>query len=262
MFIKIPAHEYHTRSEISASMIKSFDRACPLKWALEQQTVKSSEAMAFGSAAHCALLEPELFDLEYAVAPRCDRRTKDGKALWADFLALSEGKTVLTEEQGALCFEMASAVRNHPVASKLLEHCNIRESAIFWEREGVKKRALFDAANDISGIIVDYKTTDDASPAGFIAACRKYGYHLQDGHYREAIETNGLSAQMFFIMQEKQNPQVIGVYSIDGFQAKELSNKAHAIAAKIQDCFDSGVFAGYTDLDSQTIELPNYLTEY
>ena len=79
---------------------------------------KETPAMKLGTATHCAILEPERFDIEYIEAPYIDRRTKDGKALWSELE--QSGKIVLTHEEYSNVTSMAKAVSEHELASKLL----------------------------------------------------------------------------------------------------------------------------------------------
>ena len=46
----------------------------------------TTPAMKFGSAIHMNVLQPEEFHINYAVAPKFDKRTKQGKANHAEFV--------------------------------------------------------------------------------------------------------------------------------------------------------------------------------
>ena len=74
--------------------------------------------MKLGTATHCAILEPERFEIEYVEAPCVDRRTKDGKALWSELE--QSGKIILSSDEYTKVVEMASAMRRHELASKLI----------------------------------------------------------------------------------------------------------------------------------------------
>ena len=58
-----------------------------------------TSALVLGKALHCRVFEPAEFGKRYAIAPSVDKRTKEGKELYADFVQQSEGLTVLTREQ-------------------------------------------------------------------------------------------------------------------------------------------------------------------
>ena len=53
-------------------------------------------ALLFGVAAHMAVLEPERFQAEYIVAPKIDRRTKEGKEAWTALM--KSGKALLSKD--------------------------------------------------------------------------------------------------------------------------------------------------------------------
>lgn len=60
---------------------------------LEQTT-----ALLVGSAVHKMVLEPETFDSEFVIAPDINRRTKNGKEEYADFLKSAAGKSIITKK--------------------------------------------------------------------------------------------------------------------------------------------------------------------
>ena len=80
--------DYHSYKEaISKSRLAKMS-VCPsyFKWA-ETAEIKPSAEMVIGSATHKLILEPTDFDREFVVSPNFDRRTKQGKEDYADFLA-------------------------------------------------------------------------------------------------------------------------------------------------------------------------------
>ena len=81
----MPAREYHTSPGISASLLKSYAISAAHGRAAELGQLKGSpEAMAFGSACHAYVLEPETYRNEYVVKPEgMTFTTKEGKA-WRD----------------------------------------------------------------------------------------------------------------------------------------------------------------------------------
>ena len=90
--------EYHKGPGLSSSDLKLLARS-PLHY----KTAKAfhpeeTNAMRLGTAVHCAILEPDRIDVEYVLAPEgIDRRTKAGKAQWAELEAT--GKTILSCEE-------------------------------------------------------------------------------------------------------------------------------------------------------------------
>ena len=59
-------------------------------------------------------------------------------------------------------------------------------------------------------IIVDYKTTADCSPKGFVSSVRKYGYDLQASWYKRGMKKRDLKVEGFyFVAQEKRNLMLV-----------------------------------------------------
>ena len=151
--------EYRTHPGLSQSFLKGFLRSPAHAMRQKPET----EAMILGTAAHCAILEPDAFDARYLVIPKVSRATKEGKALWAE--AELDGRIILNEEQYGLVKGMRDAVLAHSIASRLL--AGEREAPVFWEIDGQPCKGLFDVWNLVDNLIVDIKTTVTAEPASF-----------------------------------------------------------------------------------------------
>ena len=86
----ISNEQYHASEGISRSKLMLLDKSPYHFWYetmsgfAEKQ--ESTPAMNIGSAFHTMLLEPAKFQMEFAVAPKVDRRTKQGKEDWEIFV--------------------------------------------------------------------------------------------------------------------------------------------------------------------------------
>ena len=56
----------------------------------------ATTAMKFGSAFHMNVLQPEKFNSNYAISPKFDRRTKQGKENYQNFINDSKLKTIIS----------------------------------------------------------------------------------------------------------------------------------------------------------------------
>ena len=72
------------------------------------------------SAVHTAVLEPSTLLEHYCVAPKCDKRTKEGKQAWSDQEAT--GKIILTSDDFQMIDTMSQTVHTNEMAAKLLCH--------------------------------------------------------------------------------------------------------------------------------------------
>src|SRR3990167_4486131 len=126
-------------------------------------------AQELGQAVHLGVLERDRWEHEYIAAPACDRRTKEGKAIWAGLEAEAEGRTILRESEYELCADLAAAVWSHPVAAEILRGKGVNEAALVWQEGDGPAKCRLDALRMIAGraCAIDLKTPVDASPPGF-----------------------------------------------------------------------------------------------
>ena len=131
-------------------------------------------AMLTGSAFDCLLLTPELFALTYAVAPEMRRGTK----AWDEFEAAHGGKTIIKQGEFDQLKNMVEAVMSHRTASTLLSNGQSQVS-YFWHDapSGLACKGRADYVRS-DGILVDVKTTQDASPRGFASSCASFRYFV------------------------------------------------------------------------------------
>lgn len=211
--------EYRSYPAISRSQLWKI-RESPEKFRYyEDNPQPPTPALLFGQVVHKLLLQPEDFDSEFAVLPDIDRRTKDGKAAYSDFLAAAEGKSIITLEQYETAVQMTTKALSEPFVAKLLN--GQREVPFFWtdEMTGEDCKCRVDCLTEIGNnlIIVDYKTCTNASNDGFMRDAIKYGYAFQAAMYSDGVEKNtGRKPLFVFIAQEKVEP-----YSVNVLQAGE-----------------------------------------
>ena len=151
---------------------------------------EKNPAFLFGSACHKMVLEPESFEDEYAVAPNVDRRTKAGKEEWMQFCDQNEGKIVLGADDFKTISEMSKAVTVHPLAGRMIS--GHHEVPFFWidpdTGEKCKCKADVVKITDRKYVLVDYKTTTDASTETFNKHILRFGYHVQAAMYTEGVQ--------------------------------------------------------------------------
>ena len=177
-----------------------------------------SLSKSLGRMVHTMVLESvEEFNVQYVVAPVVDKRTKAGKAEWAEFV---EGNTriAITQDDLNKVNAIYEAVLSHPRAAELLSE-NVSESTIIWEdpETGILCKARPDAVPNDHNFLIDLKTTRDASPQGFTRAIMNYGYYRQAAHYLNGMRVvSGLHYDSFiFIAVEKVEPYRVGCYTLD-----------------------------------------------
>lgn len=211
----MPAWEYHRDPSISKSGLDQFRRSPAHFQAWLKEDRQQTPAMRIGTLTHTAVLEPGAFNEKTVVAPLVDKRTKEGKSIWEQFKAEHEGKDIISFDEHDQIVAMRDSVRKHQAAGKLLAKGG-SEISVFavCPQTKVMCKGRFDWLN--GNIIVDLKTTEDASPEGFAKSVANYRYHIQAAHYIALAGLVGIKDVTFkMIAVEKAAPYAVAVYELD-----------------------------------------------
>jgi exodeoxyribonuclease VIII len=173
---------------------------------------KESDAFAMGHAVHCIALEPEKFDERFAAAPKIDRRTKEGKLQALIFEQNNKGKIVIDEQDYADAIACVQALNNHAEFATIMAQPKRVEVPFEFDLFGHRFKAKPDAIIDSMKLIVDIKTTDDASPHRWQWSAVDYGYHRQAWLYQKAVKLEvGEWYRFVFAVVEKPKPSTRGI---------------------------------------------------
>ncbi len=260
IYTDIDSDTYHAAPGLSKSGLDQFRKSPAHYQAWLRQDGNDTPALRFGRLAHMSLFEPEKFAASTAIAPLVDRRTKDGKAIWEQFKAENEGRELIMHEEREKLLAMGAMVGWHPIAGAMLRN-GAPESSIFAKdpATGLILKCRFDWLMGDGGVdAVDYKTTDDASPAAFTRSIANYRYHVQQVHYSYVAKLAGREIRSFtFIAQEKEPPYAVACYRIDPaditLAAVEHARQLEAFAS----CEQFASWPGYST-DLQTLTLPKW----
>jgi hypothetical protein len=250
--------EYHAQDAVSASRLRLFKRR-PGGPALYYQryiaktlAVEETDAMREGRLLHTLVLEPHKFESEYAVAPEgIDRRTNAGKAAWAQFLAESEGKTVVKHDAVSLLRGMAAMVQAHPAAAQLL---SAGKPEITWRVKAGGWRHLPplqcrtdwfnpDGCELSEGrpYVVDLKSTatlDEDAFGNFARSVEDHVYHCQAALYMAILGALGVACyDFFFIAVEKCAPFGVEVYKLNERALKEGQDRTEDLLTELDRCY-------------------------
>lgn len=245
---KISNKEYRQMEGISKSSLELFKKS-PLhyKYSLENPK-EDTPSLLFGRAAHKYILEKEDFFNEFVIAPDIDRRTKAGKEQWAEFIAGSEGKDVISVKDFEQIQEMDKAIDSVPLARQLLtgEH----EVSYFWEDvpTGEMCKCRPDCLTTFEGknLIVDYKTCVSCADGQFEKNVRKFNYKLQSFQYTEGLFNCELTEYGFaFVAQEKTAPYAVRVYFCDPEFIREGGDEFRVLMGIYHECKTKDEWPGY-----------------
>lgn len=259
--------EYRKKEGISSSDLKRMMKSMAhWKYYHDNPDDSDTEALQFGRAYHKLMLEPDDFDNEFAVSPKFDRRTKEGKAAAEEFAKKAEGKEVINEETYQKLLEMQKALYATPFVKLLIkgEH----EKSFFWKDKetGIPCKCRPDSFGQIKDqyVAVDLKTTKDAETDHFMRDALKLGYDIQACHYCEGLENAYKKPFKFiFIAQEKTAPYLVNVLEADEYfmkSGKELRTKLLGDYKKAE---ETGNYDGYMTKESgiNSLSVPAWLRD-
>jgi hypothetical protein len=259
---------YHAHPAVSKSHLDLIARSPLHYWAryLDPDRVASepTPAMRLGTALHTHVLELSKWDEQIAVAPGdINRRTKEGREQWAAFEAAAKRKTVITADDAAQVMAMGRAVLSHPAAAMLLGLPGKAETTHMWTdaSTGLECKCRPDWLTDDGSIVVDLKTTKDASPRGFKQSVANYRYHVQAAWYLHGLEqaTGKRPDQFIFICVESTAPFACAVYAADAEMIERGHDQAMRDLAKLAVCRAADHWPSYSE-QIETLSLPGWMT--
>jgi hypothetical protein len=149
------------------------------------------------------------------VLPFDDWRKKEAKELrdaaWAD------GKLPILTAQADRVTAMVRVARDFMQSCELADvFANGRaEQSVFWKEGDVWLRCRPDRLATDNRTVIEYKTTDSASPAAFHRVMASMGYDVQDVLYSRGITAvTGEHPQFFFMAQEIEAPFACSLHAI------------------------------------------------
>lgn len=265
LFYGISNADYHAGPGISKSGLDLIAKSPLHYWSAyldpDRKPREETPAMRLGTAIHAAVLEPDAFKADYLPAPKIDRRTKEGKQVYADLSAMAEDRnmTLLDADEYEACQRIASQVRQHPAARALFAN-GVAESSVYWTdaETGVLCKCRPDWL--MTAAILDVKSTEDASPSGFARSIVIWRYHVQAAWYLDGLmAATGIKAGAFlFGAFEKKPPYACGFYYADADMVELGRREYRRNLRTYADCLSSGKWPGYST-DIQPITLPAWM---
>lgn len=255
--------DYHRAKDfLSASAMKRL-KISPLHYK-EEEEQKETEALTFGSAYHCFVLEPERFDKEYfifddsvicdiligegAKSPRATNKYKE----WAGAQLMEIGdRQTISKDDAERLKAMRDRLMKHPQVRMLLADGR-NEIGYMGELETeagmIKVKIKPDHLNDKKRIVVDLKTCLDASLDGFTRHAADLDYHIQAAFYAdliEKIEGKDMLWSFFFIAQEKKRPYAFNIFEASPQFISQGRYEYEHLCGLYKHCLDNDKWPGY-----------------
>lgn len=264
---------YKQIEAVNASFIKRFAK-CPAAAGLPMETTRN---MVIGSAVHALALEgEEAFMRQFTVAPKVDKRTKDGKAQWAEFQEANQSKELLDQDELETVMGCVKSLKAHPLASRMLAETEGRpEVTLTWDDDttGLPMKARLDRLPlPDKRTIIDLKTTSDATLKGFTRQMVNLAYDLQAAVYMNGSQACMIECDSFvFIAVQNSAPFTVSVTAIGPEWLSWAQNEVDRQLGLIKQCRERNYWPAFEipghiyDLDQLTssdllevLDMPKY----
>ena len=254
--------DYHAHKAISKSKLDAARKSGRhLQDLLYGPTRDSTAAFDMGTVVHASALPGENpDDIAVRMPEGMKKTTKEGKA----FVAEHQGKIILNPSDAHIVDQMMLSLREHPFSASLVngELKGKAEQSFFCTDKdtGLELKARPDFLMDDLSLIIDLKTTVDASPKGFQRSVANYRYFVQASHYLDVIEgATGTRPQAFlFIAVEKVRPFSTAVYMADQAMIDLGKQQAREDLNNIAQWITDNKFPGYSERVEE-ISLPKWM---
>lgn len=217
-----------------------------------------TEEQKIGLATHLGLLEPERFETDIKVAPKCDKRTKQGKAAYTAFLQdCSPSSLVLEQEDMKRVAGMLKSLRSNPLVAALCSRATAFEKPVIWQCDhtGLNLKVKFDGL--IPTGFFDLKTSANPRPKEFEKSVARY-YVRQLCQYAEGYRELlfGEEPEIYYIVVGNRHPYDSFVYRFKDQLADECHvDWMHALE-RLAKCYETGVWLSPEQLQVTDLQLP------
>lgn len=263
IYPSVPAERYHAIQAMSAGGLKRMRQSPAHYFGMQLDPNRPppgepTPAMKNGTLVHCWLFEPDQVEARYVIKPDgLSMATKEGKAWRA---ALPDGIEVVDAAQMLAARRQAESIRALPDVGALLDG-GVGESSVFWIDEETgelcKCRPDWVSPTGDGFVLLDGKTTSDASPEGFARASWNMDYALQAAWYSDgyAAATGRPVHGFVFAVAESSWPHLAAAYMLDDEVLSWARRENRRLLNLYAQCRRSGVWPGYPQ-EVQPIQMP------
>lgn len=256
--------DYHaTKDALSVSSMKLIKQS-PAHYK-DGEIIEETEAMIFGSAYHCYILEPERFQKEYYVFDdstmyeklitdgfKSPRSTKEYKEWQESEMRVIGERKVITRPQFDTIEKMKGKLMRHPMAKSLLTNGEaevaITGNILTHNDKSVYVKLKPDYIKEKKKVVIDLKTTADASLDGFTRFAANNDYHIQAAFYLDMVQrlyNDDTPWSFVFIAQEKKAPYAFNLFEAGVKFIGQGRYEYELLIGLYAHCLETGKWPGY-----------------
>lgn len=266
----VPIEAYHgdlcVGPSVSSSGLRTIESKTPLHYYAtsylnpDREPEERNEALNFGKAAHTLLLGESGFRDKYAVRPEAwrDWRTKASQEWRAE--QEKAGRTVLISSQIKAIRGIARSLEAHPLVRQGILHGLVEHTIVCKDHAtGVWLKIRPDVVPMADGVLVDAKSTTDASPEAVRRSILNLGYPMQGALGTIVMkEALGITITDFvLVFLEKDEPHAVAITAIDNEWIYWARRQVRRAIDKFARCVEASEWPGY-DTET-TVHMPDWL---
>ena len=251
LYPDMPSEVYHAIMAMSAGGLKRMRQSPAHFYGLQLDPARPpsspTPAMQNGTLVHTCTFEPAEVERRYVIKPDGMKfSTREGMA-WRD---ANRDRLIVDAEQMAAARAQAASLRALPDVAALLADGRPETSA-FWIDEETgelcKCRPDWESPAGDGVILVDGKTTVDASPEGFGKAIWNFAYHLQAAWYSDGYErATGRKVHGFvFAAVESAWPHTAAAYMLGDDVLEHARAEYRRLLNLYAECRRTNTWPGY-----------------
>jgi hypothetical protein len=248
--------QYHSeKSHWSSSNLKSLLKNTQLAYNEKvlgdtKEVSKSSQAnFDDGNLAHTLILEPELFNVEFAIFEGFRKSGKEFE-IFKSIEMESANRTIISRGQYNKVEGWVKAFFRNGTANMLLDGCN-SEMSVFGELNGMPLKARADAINIEKGYIIDLKTSGyETDLDNFKFTLESMEYDLSASLYCQMFERAFNKPFTFYWIVLGKKSKTCDIYKMSEDTRNKGTYKVRKAINLWKKCTTSGVWK-----DNNTLEL-------
>lgn len=209
-----PNEDYYAIDAIGSTVVREALRSLAHAQIALTTKIEPTPAMIRGTRMHTAILEQDKL-ANYHVGA-VDRRTKEGKAKAAELA--EKGLEVISEDEYAQIVGVVNSVYSHPAAAAELEGGEAEVGFVMVDDlTGLDVKIKPDYMRRDEGVLVDVKTTSDASFRTIQRLIANRNIHVQAAYYLDfATYATGIEFDTFrLVVCEVEPPYAVSVFELD-----------------------------------------------